>query len=46
MGFVVVPIGLVTYDPEINSLADFKPEDKIAVAIPRQYPAYSPCHGL
>ncbi|MFY9526614.1 MAG: ABC transporter substrate-binding protein [Firmicutes bacterium] len=34
MGFVVVPIGLVTYDPEINSLADFKPEDKIAVPSP------------
>ncbi len=34
VGFVVVPIGLVTYDPEIKSLADFKPEDKIAVPSP------------
>ncbi|NLW56858.1 MAG: ABC transporter substrate-binding protein [Firmicutes bacterium] len=29
-GFVVIPVGLVTYDPNINSLKDFKPEDKIA----------------
>ncbi len=34
VGFVVVPIGLVTYDPEIKSLADFKPGDKIAVPSP------------
>ncbi|NLK07515.1 MAG: ABC transporter substrate-binding protein [Firmicutes bacterium] len=34
VGFVVVPIGLVTYDPEIKSLKDFRPEDKIAVPSP------------
>ncbi|HHY09084.1 MAG TPA: ABC transporter substrate-binding protein [Firmicutes bacterium] len=34
LGFVVVPIGLVTYDPNIQSLQDFKPEDKIAVPSP------------
>ncbi|MDI9412854.1 MAG: ABC transporter substrate-binding protein [Bacillota bacterium] len=34
VGFVVVPIGLVTYDPDIKSLRDFKPEDKIAVPSP------------
>mgnify|MGYP000949109252 FL=1 len=34
MGFVVVPVGLVTYDPAIKSLKDFKPGDKIAVPSP------------
>lgn len=33
-GFVVVPIGLVTYDSNLKSLQDFKPEDKIAVPSP------------
>ena len=33
-GFVVIPVGLVTYDPNIKSLKDFKPEDKIAVPSP------------
>lgn len=34
MGFVIVPVGLVTNDPKINSLKDFKPDDKIAVPSP------------
>ena len=34
MGFVVVPVGLVTYDPNIKSLKDFKTGDKIAVPSP------------
>ncbi|HOP73966.1 MAG TPA: ABC transporter substrate-binding protein [Bacillota bacterium] len=34
MGFVVVPVGLVTNDPRIKSLKDFKPADKIAVPSP------------
>jgi len=34
MGFVVVPVGLVTNDPRITSLKDFKPADKIAVPSP------------
>ncbi|NLJ80003.1 MAG: ABC transporter substrate-binding protein [Firmicutes bacterium] len=34
LGFVVVPVGLVTYDPDLKSLKDFKPEDKIAVPSP------------
>ena len=33
-GFVVIPVGLVTYDPNIKSLKDFKPDDKIAVPSP------------
>lgn len=33
-GFVIIPIGLVTNDPNIKSLKDFKPEDKIAVPSP------------
>ena len=34
MGFVVVPVGLVTNNPQIKSLKDFKPDDKIAVPSP------------
>lgn len=34
MGFVVIPVGLVTSDPKIHSLKDFKPSDKIAVPSP------------
>ncbi|HBF35716.1 MAG TPA: ABC transporter substrate-binding protein [Firmicutes bacterium] len=34
MGFVVVPVGLVTNNPRIKSLKDFKPSDKIAVPSP------------
>jgi NitT/TauT family transport system substrate-binding protein len=34
VGFVVVPVGLVTNDPSIKSLKDFKPGDKIAVPSP------------
>ncbi len=34
MGFVVVPVGLVTNDPAIKSLKDFGPNDKIAVPSP------------
>ncbi|HYH04316.1 MAG TPA: ABC transporter substrate-binding protein [Bacillota bacterium] len=34
MGFVVVPVGLVTNDPAIKTLKDFKPDDKIAVPSP------------
>jgi NitT/TauT family transport system substrate-binding protein len=34
MGFVVVPVGLVTNDPQIKSLKDFKITDKIAVPSP------------
>ena len=34
MGFVVVPVGLVTNNPKIKSLKDFKPDDKIAVPSP------------
>jgi NitT/TauT family transport system substrate-binding protein len=33
-GFMIVPFGLVTYDPNIKSLKDFKPGDKIAVPSP------------
>lgn len=34
MGFVVVPVGLVTNDPQIKTLKDFKPHHKIAVPSP------------
>ena len=34
MGFVIVPVGLVTNDPAIKSLKNFKPGDKIAVPSP------------
>ena len=34
MGFIVVPVGLVTNDPQIKSLKDFKSADKIAVPSP------------
>jgi len=34
LGFVVIPVGLVTYDPSIKSLKDFKPTDKIALPSP------------
>lgn len=34
MGFVVIPVGLVTNDPKITRLKDFKPADKIAVPSP------------
>lgn len=34
IGFVVVPVGLVTNDPNIKSLQDFKPGDKIAIPSP------------
>ncbi|MGB4286302.1 MAG: ABC transporter substrate-binding protein, partial [Bacillota bacterium] len=34
IGFVVIPVGLVTYDPSIKSLKDFKPQDKIALPSP------------
>jgi NitT/TauT family transport system substrate-binding protein len=34
MGFVVVPVGLVTNNPLIKSIKDFKPDDKIAVPSP------------
>ncbi|MGE5575597.1 MAG: ABC transporter substrate-binding protein [Syntrophothermus sp.] len=34
LGFNVVPVGLVTYDPDIKSLKDLKPTDKIAVPSP------------
>lgn len=34
IGFVVVPVGLVTNDPAIKSLKDFKPTDRIAVPSP------------
>lgn len=34
MGFVVIPVGLVTGDPQIHSLKDFKPGDKIALPSP------------
>lgn len=34
LGFMVVPVGLVTNRPEIRSLKDFKPGDKIAVPSP------------
>lgn len=34
IGFVVVPVGLVTNDPSIKSLKDFRPTDKIAVPSP------------
>ncbi|KXG76565.1 putative aliphatic sulfonates-binding protein [Fervidicola ferrireducens] len=33
-GYTVCPIKLVTYDPGIKSLADFKPEHKIALPSP------------
>jgi NitT/TauT family transport system substrate-binding protein len=33
-GYVVIPVSLVTYDPDINTLKDFKPEHKIAVPSP------------
>ncbi|MDN5331407.1 MAG: sulfonate transport system substrate-binding protein [Tepidanaerobacteraceae bacterium] len=33
-GYTVCPIKLVTYDPDIKSLADFKPEHKIALPSP------------
>lgn len=34
MGFVVVPVGLVTNNPQIKTLKDLKPTDKIAVPSP------------
>jgi ABC-type nitrate/sulfonate/bicarbonate transport systems, periplasmic components len=34
MGFVVVPVGLITNDPQIKTIKDFKPDDKIAVPSP------------
>jgi NitT/TauT family transport system substrate-binding protein len=33
-GYCVIPVSLVTYDPEIQSLSDFRPEHKIAVPSP------------
>ena len=33
-GYVVIPVSLVTYDPDINTLKDFKLEHKIAVPSP------------
>ncbi|HHY71529.1 MAG TPA: ABC transporter substrate-binding protein [Thermoanaerobacterales bacterium] len=33
-GYVVSPVSLVTYDPDIKTLTDFKPEHKIAVPSP------------
>ena len=34
LGFVVIPVGLVTYDSSLNSLKDFKSADKIALPSP------------
>lgn len=34
LGFVVIPVGLVTYDSSIKSLKDFKSTDKIALPSP------------
>lgn len=33
-GFCVVPVSLVSYDPDIKTIKDFRPEDKIAVPSP------------
>lgn len=33
-GYAVVPVSLVTYDPDIKDIGDFKPEHKIALPSP------------
>lgn len=33
-GFCVIPVSLVSYDPDIRTVKDFEPEDKIAVPSP------------